>query len=71
MLARTLAALAALSLAAAPVAAQPAPAADPAPEQAQGSTLRGEAVGYVLLPLLVLLVVLVAALKGDEEPHSP
>jgi hypothetical protein len=66
---KILAALAAASLAAAPVAAQPAPA--PAPETVEGSALRGEPKAYYILPVLVLIALLVAVLKGEEGPSSP
>jgi hypothetical protein len=65
------AALTALSLAAVPAAARPAPAPSPAPEQAEGSALRGDTnPAYYILPLLIVIALLVAALRGDEEPPT-
>lgn len=66
---KMLAALAAASLAAAPLAAQPAP--QPAPETVAGSELRGESKAYYILPVLVLIALLIAVMKGEEEPSSP
>ena len=66
---KILAALAAASLAAAPAAAQPAP--QPATESVEGSELRGESKAYYILPVLVLIALLVAVLKGEEGPSSP
>ncbi|MEA3016471.1 MAG: hypothetical protein QOI38_1193 [Sphingomonadales bacterium] len=67
------AALATVSLAAAPAAARPAPPPAPAPEQAEGSALRGDTnPAYYILPLLIVIALLVAALRGEEEaPTSP
>ena len=67
------AAIAAASMAAAPVAAQPAPAAEVAPkaETVDGESLRG---GFIL-PLAIIVAILLGVLlltKGeDESPVSP
>jgi hypothetical protein len=66
---KILAAVAAASLAAAPAAARQAP--QPALETVQGSELRGENAAYFILPILVLLAILFAVLKGEEGPSSP
>ena len=69
---KPLAALAAFSLAAAPAAAQPRRAPEPAPEQVQGSELRGGGSAYVVLPILVVIALLIALLSGEDEgPESP
>lgn len=70
---RIAAAFAALSLAAAPALAQSQPPAlDPAPETAEGSTLRSGI--YWVLPALIVVALLIAILAGDggdEQPASP
>ncbi|HYG30033.1 MAG TPA: hypothetical protein VD887_07445 [Allosphingosinicella sp.] len=68
------AALAAFSLAAAPAVARPAPPPQPAGEQAEGSTLRGDTnPAYYILPVLILIALLIAMLRGEdgETPISP
>lgn len=72
MFKKTLAAAAALSLAATPVLAQ-SRAPEPASEQVEGSEIRGG----VILPTLVLIALILAVLKAtdtwpfDEDPQSP
>jgi len=73
-LSKLAAALAALSLPAAPAAAQPAPPPVPAPEQAEGSALGGDTdPAYFILPILILIALLIAVLRGedDDPPISP
>lgn len=68
------AALAALSLAAAPAVAQTAPPPVPASEEAEGSALRGDSnPAYYILPILIVIALLIAMLRGDdgEPPVSP
>jgi|GEM_PF-3170772 len=71
---KLLAAAASLSLAAAPVAAQPAPGTEPQQEQerSDGGSLKGERWGYYALPAIIVLILLIAVLGvGDEDPASP
>lgn len=67
-----LAALAAASMAAAPVVAQPKPAAEVAP---QSETVEGEQIrGGFLLPLAIIIAIILGVIlltKDDEEPASP
>jgi hypothetical protein len=67
-----LAALAAASMAAAPVVAQPRPAAEVAP---QSETVEGEQIrGGFLLPLAIIIAIIIGVLlltKDDEDPISP
>jgi hypothetical protein len=67
LLIRILTAAAATCLAASPVAAQQAPA--PAIEgQAQHGRLEGEVLGYLALPILLVLTAVIGfAIGGDEE----
>jgi hypothetical protein len=73
MLKKTLAAAAALSLAATPVLAQSRAPIEPASEQVEGSEIRGG----VILPSLALIALILAVLKltdswpFDEDPQSP
>ena len=70
---KLLSCLSALSLAAAPAAAQsPDPAERPA-EETRSPSLEGEAIGYLAVPALLVLVLIVGLLVGggDEEPDSP
>lgn len=73
MLKRPVFAATVLALAAAPLAAQP-PAAPPA-EQGDRPNLEGEAIGYLAVPALLVLVVLIGVLVGsggeDDMPVSP
>jgi heme/copper-type cytochrome/quinol oxidase subunit 2 len=67
-----LAAMAAVSMAAAPVVAQPKPAAEVAP---QTETVEGEQIrrGF-LLPLVIIIAIIIGVIfltKGDEDPISP
>jgi hypothetical protein len=63
--------LAILSLATAPAVARPAQPPAPVPEQAEGSALRGDTnPAYYILPLLIVIALLVAALRGEEEPPT-
>ena len=67
-----LAAVAAVSMAAAPVVAQPKPAAEvaPASETVEGEQIRG---GF-LLPLAIIIAIILGVVlltKDDEEPTSP
>jgi hypothetical protein len=66
------AALSALSLAAAPAIAQAPDAPEPAPEQRRRG-LEGEAIGYLAVPVLLVLTIVAGLLVGggDEEPESP
>ena len=71
-----LAAIAAASMAAAPVVAAPKPAAAPATEVAPASeTVDGEQIrGGFLLPLAIIIAIILGVLlltKDDEEPASP
>jgi hypothetical protein len=66
------AAAAALSLAAAPVAAQPDPSSGPErQEEARDGNMKGELWGYLALPVLIVIILLIAVAAGDEEPKSP
>lgn len=68
------AALAALSLAAAPAIAGATPPPTPSTEEAEGSTLRGDSnPAYYILPVLIVIALLIAMLRGegDEPPLSP
>ncbi len=63
----------ACALGAAPIAAAQPPA-DPAPPAEQRRpNLEGEAIGYLAVPALLVLVLIVGLLVGggDEEPESP
>jgi hypothetical protein len=60
--------VASLALAAAPVAAQP-PAPQPAEERSGG--LEGEVIGYLALPVLLVLVVAIGFLIGGEDEDMP
>jgi len=75
LLRRSLVALLAASLAAAPLAAQPdEAAAPPAEEQSESRGLEGEVLGYLALPVLAVLVAAIGfALGGgnEEQPASP
>lgn len=75
MLSKLLAALCALSVAAAPAAAQssPAPEPEPSPAPEERPNLEGEAIGYLAVPVLLVLTIIVGLLigGGDEEPESP
>lgn len=69
---RFLAFIAAAALSAGPLAAAPVPA--PAPENVEGSALRGVEAAYWILPLLIVIALLIAILAGDEpntQPLSP
>jgi len=72
-----LAAIAAASMAAAPVVAQPKQAAAPATEVAPKSeTVEGEQIrGGFLLPLAIIIAIIIGVLlltrNGDEDPVSP
>ena len=68
MVGKFLAAVAAATLSAAPVAAQPSETAGPRAERNDGNGLD---VAYFVLPLLVLIALLVAITKDDEGPVSP
>ena len=67
-----LAAVAAASMAAAPVVAQPRPAAEVAP---QSETVEGEQVrGGFLLPLAIIIAIIIGVIlltKDEEDPVSP
>ncbi len=68
-----LAAMAAASMAAAPVVAQPKPAAEVAP---QSETVEGEQIrGGFLLPLAIIIAIIIGVIlltkDDDEEPISP
>ena len=71
MVGKLLATLAAVTLAAAPVAAQPTPSPEPPVEQSQGNGVGSGDVAYLVLPFLVLIALLVAITKEDEGPASP
>jgi hypothetical protein len=72
-----LAALAATSMAVAPVVAAPKPAAAPATEVApQSETVEGDQIrGGFLLPLAIIIALLIGVLlltkNDDEKPASP
>jgi hypothetical protein len=71
-----LAAIAAASMAAAPVVAQPRPAAKPAAEVApQSETVDGEQIrGGFLLPLAIIIAIIIGVIlltKDEEDPVSP
>jgi hypothetical protein len=66
---RIAAALAALSLTAAPAAARQS-AIEPAPETTGGSELRSGAT-YWIVPALVLVALLIAILAGEEDADPP
>ncbi|HEX8238391.1 MAG TPA: hypothetical protein VF574_01490 [Allosphingosinicella sp.] len=72
-----LAAIAAASMATAPVAAAPRPAAATATEVAPASeTVDGERIrGGFLLPLAIIIAIIIGVLlltkSGDEDPVSP
>lgn len=71
-----LAAMAAASLAAAPVVAQPKPAAASATEVApQSETVEGEKIrGGFLLPLAIIIAIIIGVIlltRDDEDPISP
>jgi cell division protein FtsX len=70
MVGKFLAALAAATLSAAPVAAQLSGTAEPTTERSDGNGLGGDVV-YLVLPFLVLIALLVAITKEDEGPVSP
>jgi hypothetical protein len=67
-----LAAIAAASMAAAPVVAQPRPAAEVAP---QSETVEGEQIrGGFLLPLAIIIAIIIGVIlltKDEEDPVSP
>ena len=67
------AALCAASLLAAAAPAQPPASPEPPEPASESRGLEGEAVGYLALPALLVLVLLVGLLVGggDEEPDSP
>ncbi len=66
--------IAAFALAAAPVAAQEPP---PRPQPAEPRGIPGEAIGYLALPALLVLVLLIGVVLGvdsdpfEDEPVSP
>jgi hypothetical protein len=67
-------AFSAVSLAAAPAVAAQAPEPPPPPAEARDPPrLEGEAIGYLAVPVLLVLVVIVGLLVGGggEEPDSP
>ncbi|HEU0097222.1 MAG TPA: hypothetical protein VFQ67_00475 [Allosphingosinicella sp.] len=71
-----LAAVAAASMAAAPVVAAPKPAAAPATEVAPASeTVDGEQIrGGFLLPLAIIIAIIIGVLlltRDEEDPASP
>jgi len=70
---KLLAAAAALSIASAPAAAQPPQTGEPQQqeEHADEGNMKGELWGYLALPALIVLVLLIAVLAGEEEPASP
>ena len=63
---RILACLAALSLAASPGLAQPLQDQS-APSESADEGLSGEVWGYLALPALIVIVLLIAALRGEDE----
>ena len=67
---RLLAPLAALSLVAAPVAAQPVRPPEPAPERVEGSEMRATLILPLLTVLVAVLIVLLLTSGGDEDPIS-
>ena len=69
---RTRLAALALTLAAAPLAAQPpAPPPPPPAEQDAPRNMEGEAIGYLAVPALLVLVVLIGVLVGGGEEDMP
>ena len=67
------AALCAASLLAAVAPAQPPASPEPPEPASERHGLEGEAIGYLALPALLVLVLLVGLLVGggEEEPDSP
>ena len=63
---RILACFAALSLAASSALAQP-PQDQSAPPESADDGLSGEVWGYLALPALIVVVLLIAALRGEDE----
>ena len=72
MLKSLFAMFAAVSLIAATVPAQPSASTDPTPPRSRN--LEGEAIGYLAIPALLVLVLIVGLLigsGGDETAESP
>jgi hypothetical protein len=68
--------VAALCLAAAPLAAQPTPAPAPVPAPADGEPGEqrrggGEVWGYLAVPILAVLVALIGFALGEDEEDTP
>ena len=73
---KLIAAVVSLSLAAAPATAQPpqgaAPTAQDGADADGGGNMKGELWGYLALPALIVVILLIAVLRGeDEDPISP
>lgn len=71
---KLLAAIASLSLAASPAAAQPPQdtGAQQNEDEADGGNMKGELWGYLALPAIIVVILLIAVLRGeDEDSISP
>jgi hypothetical protein len=63
------AATASLSLAAAPASAQPPQETDAQQneDEADGRNMKGELWGYLALPAIIVVILLIAVLRGEDE----